>query len=658
MRQGVRTTTASTSAVVNCCHFTMVALGLLASFGTTAAEIDPASWPAAWHQPMATASELGLTHFQKAPMLAEQVAAGTLPPLQQRLPTDPVVLQPINNIGQYGGTARIFRSDWDKLNNLEGPLTVDPSAAKILPNVIERWEYSDNNQVLTLHIREGLKWSDGSAVTAADFIFYHQHVTLNTELNPITAPQWVGSQITAIDDLSFRYEFPQPFPLLINIMAQIGDYMLAPSAFMQQFHPAFVDRTQLLASIYAQGYVSWMSYFNAILFWTRNSQPLAPTLRPYQMVERTPIAEYYSRNPYYWKVDPEGNQLPYIDKIRAEVIDNADVMAAKASTGQVDFAAFEMKTQDFPLFKLGEKTAGIKVLVWHRIHGSDVIIMPNLTIDDSRLRTLFRDRRFRRALSVAINRDEMNSVIYFGRGTPRQATVIPTSRFYAQEFAQAFAQYDPAQANSWLDEMGLIDVDGDGLRNFADGAALTITLEYIDFETPKNISLELVVSYWRAVGIDLRLKEVDQALQYNRATGNLMQMTAWHADRSTDILFPWQPQWYVPMHIGWEEAHWNSWSIYYLSGGARGEQPPAEIIQLQDWWQELTRSAEPARVTELGRNILRSSAENVWTIGTVGLAPQPVIVSGRLHNVPAQGYWGWDNRWTMAYHPATWYLTQ
>ncbi|HIG59936.1 MAG TPA: hypothetical protein EYQ22_03495 [Gammaproteobacteria bacterium] len=621
-----------------------------------AAEIDPATWPASWLQPAKTASELNITDFKEPPLLAALVENGKLPPVSERLPLDPMVLEPADSIGSYGGTARIFESDWNMFNPVESPLSIDPTAAHIFPNTIKTWELTDEGRTITFKLRAGIKWSDGEPLDADDFIFFHRHQLLNPELSPVLDPRWLDSSTEKIDDLTFSYHFKEPFPLLINLMAQLGDYYVIPSDYMRQFHPDFVNREALIKRIRQEGYISWMAYYNAIRLWTRNQPPLMPTLRPFQLIKRTATSKLYNRNAYYAKVDPQGQQLPYIDKINADIIENQDVLAAKAATGQVDFAAFELKTQDFPLFKLGEKTAGIKVHVWKRLHGSDVIIEPNLNIRDERLKAVFQDIRFRKALSVAINRDEMNSIIYFNKGVPRQPTVIPTSRFYEPVFASAYTEYDPAQAGIWLDEMGLIDRDGDGFRDYGNEERLTITLEFLDFETPKNISLELVTSYWREVGLDIRLKEVDPALQTSRATAGLMQMTVWHADRTTDILFPFQPMWYVPMHTGWEESHWNDWATYYLSKGLRGERPPAEIIQLQTWWDELTRSTDPQRVTTLGKKILRSTAENLWTIGTVGLAPQPVVVGHRLKNVAVQGYWGWDNRWTMPYHPATWYL--
>ena len=194
----------------------------------------------------------------------------------------------------------------------------------------------------------------------------------------------------------------------------------------------------------------------------------------------------------------------------------------------------------------------MSVHVWNRLHASDVAIQPNYNHPDPRLRRIYQDKRFRQALSLAIDRQEMNHIIYFSRGVPRQVTAHPSSSYFEPEFATAYTQYDPEQARRLLDEAGLADADGDGMRDFPDGSAFTITLEYIDFETPKAITMDLVREYWRAVGIDLRLKIVDNGLQSARAEAGTMEMTLWHADRVTDILLPVEPWWWAPVTTGWE----------------------------------------------------------------------------------------------------------
>ncbi|MEM7019823.1 MAG: ABC transporter substrate-binding protein, partial [Pseudomonadota bacterium] len=455
------------------------------------------------------------------------------------------------------------------------------------------------------------------------------------------------------------YKFAAPHPLFVNFLAQYGNFLVAPKHYYKHFHPKYVEREALNKKIKEMGFISWMVFHNTSRRGQVEEGVDVPTLDAYRMVSYTPTLARYERNPYYFKVDQQGRQLPYIDRIDSKVVQNKEVITAMASTGQLDFSAFELRTQDIPLLKLGERTGDIKVNVWRRLHSSDIVIQPNYNYNGNKsLRKLYWDVRFRRALSIAINRNEMNEIIYFGRGTPRQVTAHPTSRAFEPHFATAWAQYDPEQANKLLDELELKDSNGDGLREYPDGSPLTITLEFIDWETPKGINLELVSHYWREVGIDLRLKVVDANLQGARAVAGDMQMTVWHADRVTDILMPFQPVWWVPQRAGWDIAMWNDWSRWYQTEGRLGEEPPPVIRQLQNWADAAREEVDENKRVALLKKILASNAENVWNIGTVGLAPHPVVISNRLRGVPEKAIWGWDNRWTLSYHPSTWYFDE
>lgn len=622
--------------------------------GAQGGAIPVDSWPASWFEAPVRASEAGLTRFAEAPMLAARVASGQLPPLAQRLPDDPWITEPAGGPGAYGGTLRVFHRDGGLVTGLENPLGIDPAVNRVLPNFVERWAYSDDGRSLSLQLRPGLRWSDGHPLTAHDAVWHHEHVRLNKELVPSIAPRWRGVQVTAADSLTVVFTFAEPHPFFVQELAHGGQGYFLPGHFLRDYHPDFVDREALIARAEEAGFISWMAYFTAVNGDRLTDPTGRPSLNAHVLVRRSPTLEVFERNPYYPKVDPDGRQLPYVDRVMSLVVQNLEVVTAKASTGQVHFAANGLATPDIPLFKRGEGAGGFTAFIWNRLHGVDVVIQPNLTVEDPVLREIFQDVRFRRALSLAIDRDEMNTIIYFDRATPRQTTVIPTSRFYEPEFASAWAQHDPVEASRLLDDMGLLDSDGDGVRERPDGQPLRLTLEWVDMETPKGITMELVTTYWRRVGVDLHLKQVDGGLQGKRAAANMMQMTLWHADRTTDILFPTQPFWFVPMHRGWEECHWTPWATWYLSAGEQGEVPPPVIRRLIDDWVEMTTSTDEARRIELGKAILRSQAENVWTIGTLGLAPQPVVVSDALMNVPRRGYWGWDNRMTYSYHPETW----
>ena len=619
---------------------------------------DSPPWPEEWFAPPQTASELGITSFSQSPYLDDR----GLPPVEQRLPDDPVVSQPYQSVGKYGGTARITLWDSWQFFNWEHALTLSADMRNVLPNLAESWSLSEDGRVTTITLRKGLKWSDGHPLTSEDFLFRFNHVHMDPEMSPVTFRPIRGGKVVKIDDQTFQYVFPDPNPMFVNFFAQYGSHMADPAHFFSQYHPAYRDKEELDELIEDEGFVTWMAMYGALRGWGNEDAVRVPTLRAYRVIERTPTKMRLERNPYYFKIDPEGRQLPYIDKVDAIILlENSKMIAFQAATGQLDFAAFALKTEDIPLLKLGEVKGVNRVHVWTRLHISDVSIQPNYNYDDPKYRELLwgtGQRRFIRALSHAINRPQMNDVIYFGRGTPSQVTAHPTSRWHEERFQLAHTRYDPDYANEMLDELGLEDVDGDGLREYPDGSKLTITFEYLDFETPKTMTMELVREYWREVGIDLRLKSVERRLQSERAQANKMQMTLWHADKVTDLLFPLLPDWFYPHRTGWDIAMWNHWARYYQTDGRLGEEPPPQVKQLQGWGDDLRQAVTEETRTKAAKSLLNAAAENLWTIGTVGQAPHPVVVSNRLKNVTPTGIWGWDNRWTLSYHPSTWYFDE
>jgi peptide/nickel transport system substrate-binding protein len=630
---------------------------LLPTVGLGGEETIPRNaWPASWFSPPRTASEAGLAKFQESPLLAERVRSGELPPLRDRLPADPIVVEPATCIGRHGGTARILAADAWCMVGLEFALTIDPLVRNVLPNLASGWEYSEGGKTLTLHLRKGLRWSDGHPFTAADGVFWFEHIQKCPEVSMMAGQIWTNAAVTAMDECTLRYSFARPYPFFINELAHHGDSFFAPGHFLKDYLPDFVPKTNLENRARAKGYAGWSAYFFAVRTERGSKVFGVPVMNAFVLKQKGPAYWIYERNPYYPKVDPAGNQLPYLDRLQVEQNVAAESAAAKACTGQLTFGANALRTPDIPLFKLNEKAGGYKTLIWNGLNGADVVIQPNLNCEDLELRTLFQDARFRRALSLAINRDEINTMVYFGHAVPRQTTVIPLSRFYEKEFAEAYRAYRPDEARRLLDEIGLRDRNGDGLRERPGGKPLDITLEWLDEGTPKQITLELLTEYWRGVGLDIRTKQVDSSLQWSRTDNNLMQMTIWHGDRCSDILFPAEPYWFVPMHTSWEECLWALWVQWCGSHGKRGEEPPPAVRQLWDWWTEMQETTDAQRQIELGKNILRSQAENLWTIGTVGLAPQPLVISAKLKNVPARGYWGWDSRFLLPYHLETWFL--
>ncbi len=621
-------------------------------------DIPRSAWPEAWFRPPATAAAVGLQTFRQSPALDELVAAGALPPVAERLPDDPVVVEPFDAIGRYGGTARLFLAGESLINVPEGVLRPGPQMRLNLPNFAAKAEYLNGARTLRITLRPGHKWSDGHPVTADDYAFWFDHVLLNEELTPVVEPRFKGAHIEKHDAHSFSYHFPQPMPLFVNHLAHNSSRLAVPAHFMRRYHPAFTDPAQLEREAEALGLQDWRTYFAAVNSTTDLIPFNRPVLTAYVLVSRTSTRALLRRNPYYPKIDPAGNQLPYIDSLEVQRVDSPEIMAAKASTGQIDFAGRQFMTADIPLFKRFEQHNGYSTYVWPRPYGSDVVLQFNLNHPDAGLRQIFQDVRFRRAMSLAINREEINDIVYFGYGVPRQLTVVPASRYFEPEFAAAWAEFDPVRARALFDSVGLVDRDGDGQRERLDGKPLQITLEYMIGETPKQVTLDLIAAHWREVGVNVNLKQISGTLQRIRARAGLMDMTIWHADRNADILFPIEPYWYVPTNGGWEQSQWSKWTRWYFTDGALGWEPPAQIKELIGWWETLRRTTNEDERIAMGKNILRSQAENLWALGVIGLGPHPVVVSHKLRNVPPQGYWGWDSRWTWPYYPETWYLDE
>ena len=521
-------------------------------------DIPRSAWPEAWFRPPATAAAVGLQTFRQSPVLDELVAADELPPVAERLPDDPVVVEPFGEIGRYGGTARLFLAGESLINVPEGVLRPGPQMRLNLPNFAAKAEYLNGARTLRITLRPGHKWSDGHPVTADDYAFWFDHVLMNEELTPVVEPRFKGARIEKHDAHSFSYHFLQPMPLFVNHLAHNSSRLAAPAHFMRRYHPAFTDPAQLEREAEELGLQDWLTYFGAVNSTTDLIPFNRPVLTAYVLVSRTSTRALLRRNPYYFKVDPEGNQLPYIDYLEVQRVDSPEIMAAKASTGQIDFAGRQFMTADIPLFKRFEQHNDYSTYVWPRPYGSDVVLQFNLNHLDEGLRRIFQDVRFRRAMSLAINREEINDIVYFGYGVPRQLTVVPASRYFEPEFATAWAQFDPTRANALFDEMGLVDRDGDGRRERLDGDPLQITLEYMIGETPKQVTLDLVTAHWREAGVHVNLKQISGSLQRIRARAGLMDMTIWHADRNADILFPIEPYWYVPTNGGWEQSQWSA----------------------------------------------------------------------------------------------------
>ncbi len=604
--------------------------------------------------------------FNEAPMLAELVAAGELPALEERLPEDVMVIEPVEETGQYGGTlylARVYLGYWGdgiSLLGLDNLFRIDYDLSTIVPGVAKAYELSEDKKTLTIHLRKGMKWSDGEPFTADDIMFWYEDIILNEDLTPVLPKQWSPGdepmEVKKIDDYTVSLHFAEPYAAILLQLAH-WMYGIEPKHYLKQFHPKYAPIEELEEMAKDAGLDYWYQLFeNKRRSWC--GQPLEnpdlPTVLPYYLAKYGTDISTFERNPYYWKVDTAGNQLPYIDKILIKKVENVEMYNAKIVSGELDCAGFNTSVLNYPLYKENAEQGDYRVLLWSSGKGSEVVYQVNMTYEeDTVLRDIFRDLRFRQALSLAIDREEINDVIFFGLGVPRQMTFIDGSKYIEPEFATAYAEHDPDKANALLDEMGLKWDENREYRLRPDGKKLGWTFNFFQSETPKREVSELVVEYWGRVGIDVKLKEGTRTLVGTQYRANLSPMALWHGDASVDCFGPLDRRWFVP-GVGDDRDWCPLWAQWYETGGAEGEEPPDDIKQLFEWWEKWQETLD----VEWGKNILRSQAENLWTIGVVGMAPQPIIAKNNLRNIPEKGAWVWDELWFYPYHPEQFFLKQ
>ena len=611
--------------------------------------------------------------YQEAPMLAAMVKAGQLPPVDERLPSNPKVVEPYDSIGQYGGTLRMI----DVNNNMSIGLRVrhtglfryNQTASQSETDLAASHTWSNNNSTLTIELRDGLRWSDGEPFTTADLMFKWEHEILNEEVHPRGIdPFWtIGGKRAvweAVDDTTLSITWGAPNPVAMDRFGRThfsGDNALfLPAHYVKQFHADFNDDAAALAT--ELGFETWVNLFNDRRAQGYN-QSAVTVGRPYldmhtpEVVESTRVL--LVRNPYYHHVDTAGNQLPYIDRFEVAHVGDKQLYDLKVSAGEVDFAAYYTGAPSLPTYKAGEEQGNYTTYIAQSLRPAELILFLNLNIEDPVLHDLFNNKDFRVGLSVALNRDQMNEIVFFGMGDAHPATPLNSMEFFDQAWYNDNLAFDVERANQLLDGSGLTQKDSDGFRVRPDnGKRLSLVIEIGVLEGPKEALCELVSNDWRQVGIEGACKVMDGALMSERIDSNLTAVSAWHMGRST-LLGRGTPDQYA-----FERCAANSWGrqwcYWFVSGGESGIEPPDEIKALNERWQAFKGAATGTpEAVELGKAYFAYFANELPMIPTIGLAPHPVVIHNRLKNVPSEDiFWGSDTNFYAPYKPEQWYIVQ
>lgn len=582
------------------------------------------------------------SQYSEAPQLADAVAAGELPPVDDRLPENPLVVLPVKSIGEYGGT---WYRGWRGINDFHcyGRIVYEtilrwPRDAKdpVQPGLAEAWEWNADGTELTLYLRKGLKWSDGEPFTVDDIIFWWEDIENDPEITSSIHAEWIvnGEPMTMekIDDTTIKLMFAGPNGLAETVgLAFHGNQwplgferfgFFAPRHYLEQYHPKYNS-----SATYEE--------FEAMA-WEYNTE--RPGMTPWQITEWEDGADHMlaTRNPYYWKVDVEGNQLPYIDEVYFFLVQDNTAVGSLALAGDLSMQHRGISLSDYPVYMENAEANDYHMLLWTVAQASFLSFFPNQSYPDPAYRELLQNFKFRQALSQAIDRDTINDIVLLGQATPRTISVVNDSSLYQADIENIYGEYDVELAKSLLDEIGL-PVGGDGYRTFADGSPLQLVIETNYTSGSQLDGVELVAENWRAAGLNTSVETMSRDVYWPRAGANEVMIAVWSTDRGLVPMI--DPIYQFPF----DERSWMApaFGIWYKSGGADGEEPNAELKELMDLYDDYRGSVDPAEQLQIAKELVRKTTMGLNVIQTAGMAPGPVVVKNNFHNVSADHTSDW-----------------
>lgn len=606
--------------------------------------------------------------YTEAPQLAAQVASGKLPPVEKRLPDHPDVVTPIDKVGTYGGTLQLLAdvpTSWGDAANSARAFLIERdhrTGDQLLPGLAESWKLSDDGMQFSLTLRKGLKWSDGQPFTTDDLLFMWEDIYMDKGVTPGGPPAFFqpgGKPMTVkkIDDLTIQYSFSVPYYVAPFYFTHWGDWYGSQQCCFQakhvlsKYHIKYNPKADDLAK--QAKFEHWYDLLQTKLVSNGVHDPEVPGMGPWVPVEVTTDGIRLERNPYYYRVDTKGQQLPYIDSIRATYRASNEDRILSIVAGDVDFRVSALSPSDYPVLQENQKKGNYTASLLNPSMPAAIDVHINLTYKptdgtDPVLADLFRNAKFRQALSLAINRDEVNELVFLGTAEPVQLTVSKDSSIYREAWAKSYAQYDPKAANALLDGLGL-KPGADGMRTRPDGSKLEITFQVPQQLAPNVQASELLVKYWKNIGLDVKLKVQDIGLVVNQLVDSSYQMSTFLYELGGDL----------NLAMNGSDV-WNSfasvrrWQQWVGSGGKDGDEPPAEwkhIFELLNRRANVPMKQVLADATEL----LQFQADNIVTIGVVGYAQAPAIVKNGLMNTdPTFGdLWVWDR--IGGHRPYTWF---
>lgn len=616
--------------------------------------------PAAWAQ-----------DFGQAPMFDARVASGELPPVEDRLPANPYVETMVDGVGQYGGTLRTtILANGDHYNltrTIANELLVrwTPDWTQVVPSLAEDVTASDDATTYTFKLRDGLKWSDGAPFTVDDIMFWYEDVFSNPALTPDKNPIFVvGGKpvvVTKIDEQTVEFKFDSPYGLFLQQLAYGQGHLpvIYPKHYLSQFHEKY-NADGIPALLQGNATASdWVSLFNSkvsVTFQPAYWQNLElPTLNPYVLT--VPYADSDRveavRNPYYWKVDTDGNQLPYIDRMTWAKLDDPQLMLLRMTAGELDFAFRHINNSTYKsvLFD-GQESGNYQFVDVKDLPANDATLLLNLNIEDPIKHEIFNNKNFRIALSHAINRQDIIDLVYVGQGAPSQVAPQPEHELYNEQMSTQYTEYDPALANQMLDEI-MPEKDAQGFRLGPDGNRFTINFMVADvFGLSYPDIMQMVQQYAAEVGLDIQIRTTDRARLNTMWYANEQDAYIWNcvgglSEAYTDV------RCYIPFQKA-DIFFASKWSEWY-SDPSTGEEPPQRVKDAYAAYDAVKAAVTDEDRLAKMQEFLAISADNLFTIGISRPMPKYMLVNNDIKNV-VQGIPITGNLWHPAPTLTQWYF--
>ena len=597
----------------------------------------------------------------EAPQLAALVKDGKLPPLAERLPQNPMVVKPWEKIGTYGGTLRRGlrgSSDHNGILRLVGNQSLvrwNMDFTEVLPNLAEKWDVNADATQFTFHLLKGAKWSDGHPFTADDVVFAIEDCIKNTELYSSTPAQLAVAGkpviVEKIDDFTVKFTFAAANALYLeNLATPLGQHpTLFPKHYCSKFLPKY--NKALDADVKAAGVSSWTELFRAkcgdIEIPSRWSNVDKPVMDPWVVKEpysggATRVV--MSRNPYFWQVDTEGNQLPYIDELNFGISQDVESLMLNVISGKIDIQERHISIlANKPTLSQNMKKGDYRLMTLVPSASQQCQIYLNMTHKDPAMRKMLGDKSFRQALSMGLNRQEIIDIVYFGQSEPYQAGPRPSHPWYHEKLGRQATEYAPDKAADMLDKAGYDKKGSNGMRLRPDGQPVFFSIDVIPTLYPDLVdSLELVKAQWAQIGVDIKVNTIERALYYTRGDDNAHDAAVWPGPGGLDPML--DPRDFFAFHPQ-GSRYAIPWALWYTSNGQRGEEPPESQKKRMKLFDEARSTADLEKRGTAMKQIFDLAAEDFETIGLCLAVGGFGVIRNNLRNVPEKepDSWSWPN---------------